>query len=125
METNSSPDEVRVVVADDDTDVAASLAEILRLSGYRVFVAHDGLMALNLVAEIHPHCVLVDVRMPNLDGGEFIRRVRDAHQDDIVLIAITGYAGDNIDVSGAFERADHYLPKPIDPAVLRRLLPPV
>jgi DNA-binding response OmpR family regulator len=118
-------DEVRVLVADDDVDVADSLAEILKRNGYKVFVAHDGVSALALVDEIRPHCVLVDVRMPNLTGDEFIRRVRSSHQDDIVLIAITGYSREKPDVSNAFEHADHYLTKPVDPAALRKLLPPL
>jgi CheY-like chemotaxis protein len=116
-------DEVRIVVADDDADVARSLAEILQLEGYRVFVAHDGAQALALVALVHPHCVLVDVRMPNVGGDEFIRRVRVSHQDDIVLIAVTGSPRDDPAVKDAFLRADHYLSKPVDPAVLRKLLP--
>jgi len=118
-------DDVRVLVVDDVVDAAEALAETLALSGYKVWIATDGAVALALVEEHKPHCVLLDIGMPGMDGNELTRTLRTRYGDDIVLIAVTGREHDDARVSDTFERVDHYLQKPVDPDVLRKLLPPV
>ena len=120
-----SDDDVRVVVVDDVVDAAEALAATLELSGYKVWIATDGTAALALVEEHHPHCVLLDIGMPGMDGNELTRTLRTRYGDDIVLIAVTGREHDDERVSDTFARVDHYLQKPVDPDVLRKLLPPV
>ena len=118
-------DEARVIVVDDAVDVAEAMALTLEADGYRVWVAHDGNEALDLVAKHHPHCVLFDLDMPNLDGHQLARRLREAHGDDLILVAVTGWSDKDSKVADTFARVDHYLKKPVDPAVLRKLLPPL
>ena len=118
-------DDVRVLVVDDVVDAAEALAATLALSGYKVWTATDGATALALVEEHKPHCVLLDIGMPGMDGNELTRTLRTRYGDDIVLIAVTGREHDDERVSDTFERVDHYLKKPVDPDVLRKLLPPV
>jgi CheY-like chemotaxis protein len=118
-------DDVRVVVVDDFVDAAEALAETLRISGYKVWIATDGAAALALVEAHKPHCVLLDIGMPGMDGNELTRTLRTRYGDDIVLIAVTGREHDDERVSDTFERVDHYLQKPVDPDLLRKLLPPV
>ena len=118
-------DEARVIVVDDAVDVAEAMAFALKSDGYKVWVAHDGNEALKMVAEHDPHCVLFDIDMPGLDGSELSKRLRDAHGDDLILVAVTGWSDKDSRVADAFARVDHYLRKPVDPAVLRKLLPPV
>jgi CheY-like chemotaxis protein len=120
-----SEDEVRVVVVDDVVDAAEAIAATLELSGYKVWVATSGSEALALVDEHRPHCVLLDVGMPGMDGCELAQQLRDRYQDDVVLIAVTGREEDDERVSGAFARVDHYLQKPIDADDLKKLLPPL
>jgi len=120
-----SEDDVRVVVVDDFIDAAEALAETLTMSGYKVWVATDGAGALALIETHQPHCVLLDIGMPGMDGNELTRTLRTRYGDDIVLIAVTGREHDDERVSDTFERVDHYLQKPVDPDVLRKLLPPV
>ncbi len=120
-----SDDDVRVVVVDDVADAAEALAETLSLSGYKVWIATDGAAALSLVEAKKPHCVLLDIGMPGMDGNELTRTLRSRYGDDIVLIAVTGREHDDERVSDTFARVDHYLQKPVDPEVLRKLLPPV
>ncbi len=120
-----SDDDVRVVVVDDVADAAEALAETLALSGYKVWIASDGAAALILVETLKPHCVLLDIGMPGMDGNELARTLRERYGDDIVLIAVTGREHDDERVSDTFARVDHYLQKPVDPDVLRKLLPPV
>ena len=120
-----SQDDVRVLVVDDVADAAEALAETLELSGYKVQVAADGARALALIEKQQPHCVLLDIGMPGMDGNELARTLRQRYGDDIVLIAVTGREHDDESVSDTFARVDHYLQKPVDPDVLRKLLPPV
>ncbi len=118
-------DDVRVVVVDDVVDAAEALAAALEISGYKVWIATGGSQALELVERHRPHCVLLDVGMPEMDGFELTRQLRDRYGDDIVLIAVTGREKDDERVSGTFARVDHYLQKPVDPDVLKKLLPPL
>ena len=120
-----SEDDVKVVVVDDFVDAAEALAETLMISGYKVWVATDGPGALALIETHQPHCVLLDIGMPGMDGNELTRTLRTRYGDDIVLIAVTGREHDDERVSDTFARVDHYLQKPVDPEVLRKLLPPV
>ncbi len=118
-------DDVRVVVVDDFLDAAEALAETLAMNGYKVWVATDGAGALALIETHQPHCVLLDIGMPGMDGNELTRTLRTRYGDDIVLIAVTGREHDDERVSDTCARVDHYLQKPVDPDVLRKLLPPV
>ncbi|HSW05478.1 response regulator [Aquabacterium sp.] len=118
-------DEVRVLVVDDVPDAADMLAQVLELGGYTVWTAHDGLRALAMIEEHNPHCVLLDIDMPGIDGNELCRRVRERYVDDIVLIAVSGQDIEDRRVVEGFARADHYLRKPVDLSELNRVLPPV
>jgi len=118
-------DDVRVVVVDDVADAAEALAAALEISGYKVWIATGGSQALELVERQRPHGVLLDVGMPEMDGFELTQQLRDRYGDDIVLIAVTGREKDDERVSGTFARVDHYLQKPVDPDVLKKLLPPL
>jgi CheY-like chemotaxis protein len=120
-----SEDDARVVVVDDVVDAAEALAATLELSGYRVWIATGGKEALALVEKHRPHCVLLDVAMPGMDGLELSQQLRQRYGDDIVLIAVTGREKDDERVSGTFASVDHYLQKPVDPDVLKKLLPPL
>lgn len=116
-------DEAKILVVDDSADTAETLAYVLTHSGYQVRVAHDGAEALAVIEEFKPHCVLLDINMPGLDGAELSKRLRERFGDDIVLIAITGAPADDKRVSETFARVDHYLQKPVSDAQLRRVLP--
>ena len=118
-------DEVRLLVVEDQVEVAEALACGLKLDGYRVRVAHDGVSARALIEVYLPHCVLLDIDLPGIDGNELSRRVRAEHGDDIVQIAVTSSNVDEERVFRTFDRVDHYLRKPVDPASLRKVLPPL
>lgn len=118
-------DPVRVIVVDDVADVADTLAIHLALDGYEVCTAYGGQQALGKIAEFDPHCILFDIDMPGLDGFEMAKQVRQAHGHDIVLIAVTAREKTDPRVAGAFFVADHYMTKPVDIAVLRKVLPPL
>ena len=118
-------DDVRVLVVDDFADAAETLATVLELDGYVVRIARDGEEALVVVEQFQPHCVILDINMPGLDGNGLSAQLRSRYGDDIVLIAITGTDGSDRRVGQTFARVDHYLLKPLDPEVLRKALPPI
>jgi DNA-binding response OmpR family regulator len=119
-----SGSEARVLIVDDMADIAEALACLLELDGYAVKTAINGEQALLMTEEFRPHCVLLDISMPGMDGLELTKSIRERYGDDIVLIAITGGTSDDQRVTETFARVDHYLQKPIDAAQLRKVLPP-
>ena len=82
----------RVLVVDVNVDAAQSLADLLRLSGHEVRLAHEGVSAAETAVSWCPDVVLLDIGLPGLDGFEVARRIRSqAARKTIVLVALTGY----------------------------------
>ena len=67
----------RVLIVDDEIDVAGAIESRLTASGYQVSMAHDGVAGLQAVSEHQPHAVLLDIRMPKLDGLAVLNRLKD------------------------------------------------
>lgn len=76
-----------VLVVDDDAELASMVQMLLDLVGYRALTASDGREALRLVAQEMPEAILLDMRMPGMDGWEFARefRARYGHRAPIVV----------------------------------------
>jgi PAS domain S-box-containing protein len=113
----------RVMVVDDNVDVAESAALMLRLWGYEVRTVADGLSALESVAEFLPEVVLLDIGLPGMDGYEVARRLRGRSDSrEIRLVALTGY-GQEEDRRRALEAGfDCHLIKPLNPDTLAEIL---
>ena len=118
-------DGIRVVVVDDNPDEAESLAEMVRLNGYWVRVATNAQAALALAADYQPHCMMLDIDMPDMNGIELAKRLRSQQGDDLVIIAVTGWGNDSEMFSATNAEVDHYLRKPVAPSKLRLLLPDI
>ncbi len=117
----SMDDRARVVVVDDDADFRQTLAESLRLDGLDVRTAANAAEAMAVVQEHRPDCVLIDVFLPDADGRELARGLRNAHGAALVLIAITGASSvDSLDARS--EAIDLVMRKPVDIHRLRKLL---
>jgi PAS domain S-box-containing protein len=114
---------VRVLVVDDNADVAEGLMMLLELLGHRVRVAHDGLAALEAVRANAPDLMLVDIGLPGMDGYEVARNVRqDSRLKGVVLVALTGYGRDE-DKRKAIEAGfDDHLVKPLTAETFQKLL---
>lgn len=82
---------VRVLVVDDNVDLAELLSEALRIEGFETAVEHDGRAALERWRSFAPHAAVLDVGLPELDGYELARTLRAEHGRDPMLIAATGY----------------------------------
>ena len=112
----------RIVVVDDHAESATTLAEILSLDGFDVRTAFDGENALAVIAEHSPICVLTDINMPKLNGFELAKRLRESYDNDIVLIAITGWGDRDAIVSPPYDVFSHTLRKPINIEAVRKIL---
>ena len=120
---HSSIDSLRVLVVDDNKDAAESLAMLLRTAGAEVHVAHNGPAALEHFASREPHVVLLDIGMPDMDGCEVARRLRElAPAERVALVALTGWGQDEDRRRVREAGFDHHLVKPVDLASLQALL---
>jgi two-component system, OmpR family, response regulator MprA len=102
---------MRVLVVDDEPAVRTALERALRIEGYDVELAEDGLEALQRLAAHTPDAVVLDVLMPNVDGLEVCRRIRAADdQTPVLMLTARDAVGDR--VAGLDAGADDYLVKP-------------
>lgn len=105
----------RVLVVEDEAELAEILEYNLRKSGYTVFTAPDGLSACRLAAEARPDLILLDLLLPDLDGWEICKLIR-GHGDEeiaatpIVMVTALGSLDDRL--QGLELGADAYIPKP-------------
>jgi two-component system response regulator MprA len=102
---------MRVLVVEDEPAVRESLERVLRHDGFEVDVAADGREAIRRLAVVRPDAVLLDVLMPQIDGLEVCRRMRDTGDRTPVLM-LTARDGVSDRVAGLEAGADDYLPKP-------------
>ena len=116
----------RVLVVDDNADVAEALALWLRKRGHQVSLAADGATALALAVEQLPDVILLDLGLPGgMDGHEVGRQLR-CHPglDKALVVALTGSGSEDDRRLSQEAGFDHHLVKPIDPEDLDRLLVP-
>jgi CheY-like chemotaxis protein len=113
----------RVLIVDDDVDAAEALGELLSDSGHEVATAHDGPEALDHARLRRPDVVLLDITMPEMDGYEVAKRMRDeVGLREAVLVALSGY-GEDRHVRLAREAGfDQHVTKPVDSSTLEELL---
>lgn len=113
----------RVLVVDDDFDVAESLAALLRLKAYEVRTAHDAQAALFVAQTFRPDAVLLDLGLPGTDGYQVARQLRAIPEGrEILLIALTGFSGDSTRIACEAAGFDDHLVKPTDIDALKLLL---
>ena len=120
MEDARAVPEVRVLVVDDNVDAATSLGYLLQLMGAKTAVAFGGDMALRLVRLFRPAVVLIDLRMPGLDGCEVMREARALPEcAPDTLFACFSASREAADRRRCFDAGfDYFVSKPVDPAEL-------
>ena len=120
----------KVLLVDDEPDIIEFLSYNLKKEGYTVFSANNGKDAIDIAKKEHPHLIILDVMMPEMDGIETCRELRDIKDLKDVLIAfLTARSEDYTQIAGFEVGADDYITKPIKPrvfisrvkALLRRL----
>ena len=88
----------KIVLCDDDTGIRSMLARHLEDEGYRVFEAIDGRMCLDMVANNNPEAILLDLKMPDMDGMQVIRQLKNLNSN-IPILVVSGI----VDLKGPIE----------------------
>ena len=91
MSDNVTPPTFTVLCVDDEPNILSSLRRLFRPCGYRVLVAESGAQGLDVLRNETVDLVISDMRMPHMDGAQFLAAVR-ADWPDVVRILLTGYA---------------------------------
>ena len=119
----------KILIIDDDCELCELLAEFLQSEGFEISIANDGLRGLELIGNIKPDLVVMDVMMSPISGFEVLKKLRIQNLT-LPVIMLTA-RGDDIDkILGLELGADDYLPKPFNPrelcarikAILRRTI---
>ena len=109
----------RVLIVDDDRDISLMLAALMKKEGLSSLTAYDGETALQMVPAARPDMLLVDVKMPGIDGMEVLKRVKET-DPHLPVVLITAYAEVPASVAAMRAGAFDYLAKPFDhPEVIR------
>ncbi len=115
--TDSKP---KILIIEDDLDVAEMLNAYFRVQGYEVFTVNWGEDGVRSSQTIHPDLVILDIRLPDIDGYEVARRLRaDRHTADIPIIFLTEKRERADRLQGLELGADDYITKPFDVQELR------
>jgi CheY-like chemotaxis protein len=113
----------RVLVVDDNVDAATTLAAMLAISGYETEVTHDGASAVEKAAWYTPAAILLDIGLPDMNGYDVCRAIRDQpYGQDVRIVAVTGWGAAEDRTRSAEAGFDAHLVKPVSPtAVLQTL----
>ena len=115
---------LRLLVVDDNVDAAESLCSVLREWGHDPHAAASAHAALELVPEIRPQAVLLDIGLPGMNGYELSRALRQLPgvAEPLLLVAVTGYGDPNARRQSRQAGCDYHMTKPVDLQALRALL---
>ncbi|HSF08419.1 MAG TPA: response regulator [Nitrospirales bacterium] len=102
----------RILVVDDDKGVREALSEFLLSLGYTVVMAENGEEALKQYRKGDFDVIMADLIMPNMDGMELLRRIRDVKNDEVIFLMITGHPSIGTAVEAINRGADDYITKP-------------
>jgi two-component system response regulator HydG len=112
---------LNILVVDDEEAMRESMAAWLEKSGHEVALAENGPKALEFLEQGEYDLVLLDIKMPGMDGHELLRRIKE-HHADVMVVMITAYGSIESAVSAMKEGANDYLMKPFDPKHLMLLI---
>lgn len=105
-----------ILICDDERDIVSALRIYLSAEGYRIFEAHTGREALDIVADHEIHLILMDIMMPEMDGISATAKLREA--SNVPVILLTAKSEDSDKILGLNIGADDYITKPFSPAEL-------
>ena len=110
----------RILIAEDDPEIRGVLADILSEDDYEVAVARDGQEALALALGHPPDLIVLDLKMPKLDGLEVCRALRaETRTQDIPVVVLTASSSESDIIEGFEGGATDYITKPFVPAIVR------
>jgi CheY-like chemotaxis protein len=103
---------LKILVVDDEPDIRSLVAMILEGAGHTIIEAADGMQGLDLLASEDPDVVLLDLRMPVIDGWEFMRRVREQNLGNARMIGVSAHASPDSIREAKEAGCDGYVSKP-------------
>jgi two-component system, NtrC family, response regulator HydG len=106
-------DKLKVLVVDDDRQMVKTICDILQVKGYEAVPAHSGEEAIDKVRNDAPDCVLMDIKMPGIDGVEVLKMIKDISPDTPVVL-MSAYATDEQVEEAKLYGAATVLTKPLD-----------
>jgi DNA-binding response OmpR family regulator len=110
----------KILIVEDDLDVAEMLNAYFRVQGYEVFTVNWGEDGIRACQTVHPDLVILDIRLPDIDGYEVARRLRsDRRTADVPIIFLTEKRERSDKLQGLEIGADDYITKPFDVQELR------
>lgn len=114
---------IRVLTVDDRPETTRMLATFLGLAGFEPHAATSGAEALEIYEKVRPQAVLLDLGMPDIDGFEVCRRIRQMpDSENVLIIVVSGYEQAEHRVKAILAGANYYRVKPVDPAQLMTLI---
>lgn len=109
----------KILLVDDEPDILEFLSFNLKKEGFKIFTSNNGREAVKIASENKPHLIILDVMMPDMDGIETCREIRNIESLKNVLITFLTARGEDYSQIAGFEAgADDYITKPIKPRVL-------
>lgn len=109
----------KILLVDDEPDILEFLSYNLKKEGYNVFTAGNGKEAVTVAKKENPQLIILDVMMPDMDGIETCREIRDIPAlKDVMIAFLTARSEDYSQIAGFDVGADDYINKPIKPRVL-------
>jgi DNA-binding NtrC family response regulator len=115
------PSDIGILIVDDEASVRDALHKWFELDGYRVDSAADATIALQKMQDATWDIVLLDIKMPGMDGLELQRRIKEIDKD-IITIMITAFASVDTSIQALKEGAFDYVVKPVDPDDMSHLI---
>mgnify|MGYP001346210943 FL=1 len=109
----------RILLVDDEQDIVDLLQYNLEKEGFQIATAQNGKEAVSKVVSFNPHLILMDVMMPEMDGMEACREIRELPEGKSTIIAfLTARSEDYSQIAGFEPGGDDYISKPIKPRIL-------
>jgi DNA-binding NtrC family response regulator len=112
---------LRTLVVDDEENIREVMGEFLVSEGYESRIAESGSEALGIIGEFKPHIIFLDIRMPDMDGLQSLRRIREIDQTAEVVM-ISGFATIEIARRSLEIGAADYIGKPMDFSHVRKVI---
>lgn len=106
----------RILIVEDDMDIASLEKDYLEIANFAVDITNDGNEAIKLINNGHYSLVILDIMLPNMNGYDICKKIRESYDIPIIMVTAKGKSFDVI--RGLGLGSDDYITKPFDPAIL-------
>jgi len=120
----------KILIIDDDVKLTGLLEEFLDAHKFKTKIIHDPINTIQVIDKEKPDLIILDITLPNMDGFQVLRQIREEHETPVIMLTARGEISDR--VVGLDLGADDYIPKPFEPrellarinSILRRIQEP-